>query len=111
MEGCGPATGSAPQSDSQGNSTGGEEEEVVKVEEAKDAKSNKKQPLHCPTCKVTVNSSSQLEAHCSGMLYNTTDTTSVSVYDSDIQSSLFQALSTNRCLMVTTAASHNAGSR
>ncbi|XP_033486212.1 zinc finger protein 385B-like isoform X2 [Epinephelus lanceolatus] len=66
MEGCGPATGSAPQSDSQGNSTGGEEEEVVKVEEAKDAKSNKKQPLHCPTCKVTVNSSSQLEAHCSG---------------------------------------------
>ncbi|XP_035514302.1 zinc finger protein 385B-like isoform X1 [Morone saxatilis] len=60
-----PATGSAPHSDPQGSPTGGEEE-VVKVEEAKEAKSNKKQLLHCPTCKVTVNSSSQLEAHCSG---------------------------------------------
>ncbi|XP_059180751.1 zinc finger protein 385B-like [Centropristis striata] len=36
-----------------------------KAEEANEAKSNKK-PLHCPTCKVTVNSNSQLEAHCSG---------------------------------------------
>ncbi|XP_031171349.1 zinc finger protein 385B-like isoform X1 [Sander lucioperca] len=65
MEGCSPATGSGPHSDPQGSSTGGEEKEVVKVEEAKKAKSNKK-PLQCPTCKVTVNSSSQLEAHCSG---------------------------------------------
>ncbi|XP_077407884.1 zinc finger protein 385C-like isoform X2 [Vanacampus margaritifer] len=32
---------------------------------ADDKEANKKQ-LHCPTCKVTVNSSSQLEAHCSG---------------------------------------------
>uniref|UniRef100_A0A3Q3X8K1 C2H2-type domain-containing protein n=1 Tax=Mola mola TaxID=94237 RepID=A0A3Q3X8K1_MOLML len=36
------------------------------VKESKDAKGSKKQHLHCPTCKVTVNSSSQLEAHCSG---------------------------------------------
>lgn len=78
MEGCSPATGSGPHSDPQGSSTGGEEKEVVKVEEAKKAKSNKK-PLQCPTCKVTVNSSSQLEAHCSGMLYNTTDIMLVSL--------------------------------
>ncbi|XP_071319223.1 zinc finger protein 385B-like isoform X3 [Trachinotus anak] len=58
VEGCSLATGSAP------HSTGGEEE-VVKLEEARVAKGNKKH-LHCPTCKVTVNSSSQLEAHCSG---------------------------------------------
>uniref|UniRef100_A0A672FNA3 Zinc finger protein 385C n=1 Tax=Salarias fasciatus TaxID=181472 RepID=A0A672FNA3_SALFA len=43
----------------------GGEEEAVQGEELKEAKSNKKH-LHCPTCKVTVNSSSQLEAHCSG---------------------------------------------
>ncbi|XP_044033547.1 zinc finger protein 385B-like isoform X2 [Siniperca chuatsi] len=61
-EGCSPANSSARQSDPQGSYTGGEEE-VMKVEEAK---SNKKQHLHCPTCKVTVNSSSQLEAHCTG---------------------------------------------
>ncbi|KAM8730647.1 zinc finger protein 385B-like isoform 1-T1 [Acanthopagrus schlegelii] len=61
-----PTTSSAAHPDPQGSSTGGEEEEVVKVEEAKEVKSNKKQQLHCPTCKVTVNSSSQLEAHCSG---------------------------------------------
>ncbi|XP_040923342.1 zinc finger protein 385B-like [Toxotes jaculatrix] len=61
VEGSGPATSSAPLSDPQGG-----EEEVVKVDEPKEAKSNKKQHLHCPTCKVTVNSSSQLEAHCSG---------------------------------------------
>lgn len=72
VEGCGPATGSAPHPDPQGSSTGGEEEMAVKVEETK---CNKKQHLHCPTCKVTVNSSSQLEAHCSGMYYNTTDIT------------------------------------
>lgn len=71
VEGCSPGPSSAPLPDSQGSSTGGEEE-VVKVEEARDAKSNKKQQLHCPTCKVTVNSSSQLEAHCSGMYYNMT---------------------------------------
>ncbi|XP_037610342.1 zinc finger protein 385B-like isoform X2 [Sebastes umbrosus] len=64
-EGCSLAAGSAPHSDPQGSSTGGEEEEVVKGEEAKEAKSDKK-TLNCPTCKVTVNSSSQLEAHCSG---------------------------------------------
>uniref|UniRef100_A0A3Q4MXX0 Zinc finger protein 385C n=1 Tax=Neolamprologus brichardi TaxID=32507 RepID=A0A3Q4MXX0_NEOBR len=61
---CSTATSSAPQSEPQGSSTGGEEE-TVKVEEVKESKSNKKH-LHCPTCKVTVNSSSQLEAHCSG---------------------------------------------
>uniref|UniRef100_A0A3B4Y9G7 Zinc finger protein 385C n=2 Tax=Seriola lalandi dorsalis TaxID=1841481 RepID=A0A3B4Y9G7_SERLL len=65
VDGSSPATGSAPRSDLQGSATGGEEE-VAKVDEAKAAKSNKKQHLHCPTCKVTVNSSSQLEAHCSG---------------------------------------------
>ncbi|GLD62892.1 zinc finger protein 385B-like isoform X1 [Lates japonicus] len=64
VEGCSPATGTAPRSDPQGSSTGGEEE-VVGLDEAKEAKSNKKY-LHCPMCKVTVNSSSQLEAHCSG---------------------------------------------
>lgn len=42
------------------------EDEVVKAEDVKEAKNNKKHSLHCPTCKVTVNSSSQLEAHCSG---------------------------------------------
>ncbi|XP_062298227.1 zinc finger protein 385C-like [Scomber scombrus] len=60
-----PGPSSAPVPDPQGSSTVGEEE-VVKVEEAKEAKNNKKQQLHCPTCKVTVNSSSQLDAHCSG---------------------------------------------
>nr|XP_020513942.1 zinc finger protein 385C-like isoform X1 [Labrus bergylta] len=83
MEGCSPATISASPSDPLGGSTGGEEDEVeevkleevkleevkleeVKAEEEMEAKSNKRQHLHCPTCKVTVNSSSQLEAHCSG---------------------------------------------
>lgn len=66
MEECCPATSSAPQSEPQGSSIGAEEE-VVKMEEAKEAKSIKKLLLHCPTCKVTVNSSSQLEAHCSGV--------------------------------------------
>ncbi|XP_008312031.1 zinc finger protein 385C isoform X2 [Cynoglossus semilaevis] len=42
------------------------EDEAVKAEDVKEAKNNKKHSLHCPTCKVTVNSSSQLEAHCSG---------------------------------------------
>ncbi|XP_067432564.1 zinc finger protein 385C-like isoform X2 [Thunnus thynnus] len=65
LEGCSPGPSSAPHPEPQGSSTRGEEEEV-KGEEAKEAKGNKKQNLHCPTCKVTVNSSSQLEAHCSG---------------------------------------------
>lgn len=60
-----PATSSAPLSKPQGSSAGGEQE----AEDAKEAKSAKKQHLHCPTCKVTVNSSSQLEAHCSGVYY------------------------------------------
>uniref|UniRef100_A0A672G610 Zinc finger protein 385C n=1 Tax=Salarias fasciatus TaxID=181472 RepID=A0A672G610_SALFA len=55
---------SPPSRTSSGGSAGGEEE-AVQGEELKEAKSNKKH-LHCPTCKVTVNSSSQLEAHCSG---------------------------------------------
>ncbi|XP_068440028.1 zinc finger protein 385C-like isoform X2 [Clinocottus analis] len=67
-EGCSLANGSAPHADPQRSTMGGEEEEeeVAKVEEAKEAKSDKK-PFHCPTCKVTVNSSSQLESHCSGL--------------------------------------------
>lgn len=52
----------APCSEPQENSTGGKQE----VEEAEEPKSCKKH-LHCPTCKVTVNSSLQLEAHCSGV--------------------------------------------
>ncbi|XP_026206571.1 zinc finger protein 385B-like isoform X2 [Anabas testudineus] len=64
VEGCSPASSSAPHSDPQGSSTGGEEE-VGMVEEVKETKNNKKH-LHCPTCKVTVNSTSQLDAHCSG---------------------------------------------
>uniref|UniRef100_A0A3Q1FH38 Zinc finger protein 385C n=1 Tax=Acanthochromis polyacanthus TaxID=80966 RepID=A0A3Q1FH38_9TELE len=64
VEGSSPAGSSAQHSDPHESSTGGEEESV-QAEEVKDAKSNKKH-LHCPTCKVTVNSSSQLEAHCSG---------------------------------------------
>lgn len=69
MEGCHPASSSAPNSDPQGSSTGGEEEGGI-VKEVKEAKNHKKQHLHCPTCKVTVNSSSQLDAHCSGAYYN-----------------------------------------
>ncbi|KAF3853652.1 hypothetical protein F7725_014340 [Dissostichus mawsoni] len=52
VEECSPASGSAPQPDPQGSSTGGEKEVVGKVEETKEAKSDKN-PLHCPTCKVT----------------------------------------------------------
>ncbi|XP_041939840.1 zinc finger protein 385C isoform X5 [Alosa sapidissima] len=36
------------------------------VDEEKDPKKSSKQHLHCPVCKITVNSSSQLEAHYSG---------------------------------------------
>ncbi|XP_067344877.1 zinc finger protein 385B-like isoform X2 [Channa argus] len=64
LEGCSLATSSAPHSDFQGSSTT-VEEDLMKVEDAIEAKNNKKH-LHCPTCKVTVNSSSQLDAHCSG---------------------------------------------
>lgn len=66
MEVCSPGPSSAQQSGPQGTCTGGEED--VATVETKEAKTNKKH-LHCPTCKVTVNSSSQLEAHCSGMYY------------------------------------------
>lgn len=69
VEGCGPTTSSAPPSDPQGSTTGGEEE-MLAMEEVKEGKSNKKH-FHCPTCKVTVNSSSQLEAHCSGIHFIT----------------------------------------
>lgn len=62
-DGCSPNSGSVPHSDLQGNSRGGEEEEV------KEAKNNKKR-FHCPTCKVTVNSSSQLDSHCSGIQFH-----------------------------------------
>ncbi|KAM9838132.1 zinc finger protein 385C-like [Aulostomus maculatus] len=63
VKGCSPGLSSAPQSEPQVTSIEGEEE--VQNVETEDTKSNKKH-LHCPTCKVTVNSSSQLEAHCSG---------------------------------------------
>uniref|UniRef100_A0A3Q2P8Q8 Zinc finger protein 385C-like n=1 Tax=Fundulus heteroclitus TaxID=8078 RepID=A0A3Q2P8Q8_FUNHE len=60
------ATSSASDSDPQGSPIAGEEEEATKEKEVKEAKNNKKD-FHCPTCKVTVNSSSQLESHCSGI--------------------------------------------
>lgn len=103
---------SAPHLDPQGSSTG-VEEEVVKVDEAKEVKNNKKQHLHCPTCKVTVNSSSQLEAHCSGMYYNITvlKLTLISRLLILTSDRLNQALSTNRCWTARPAVSHNAGSR
>ncbi|KAM4526740.1 zinc finger protein 385B-like isoform 1-T1 [Fundulus diaphanus] len=59
------ATSSASDSDPQGSPIAGEEEEATKEKEVKEVKNNKKD-FHCPTCKVTVNSSSQLESHCSG---------------------------------------------
>ncbi|XP_051925374.1 zinc finger protein 385C-like [Hippocampus zosterae] len=62
MEGCGAAPHSAAQPDPRGPPAGKEENKEVAVEE----KEAPKRRLHCPTCKVTVNSSSQLEAHCSG---------------------------------------------
>ena len=46
---------------------GGEEGEAVVEEEGNGGKrSRNKLQLHCPLCKVTVNSNSQLEAHCLG---------------------------------------------
>uniref|UniRef100_A0A3Q2YEJ5 Zinc finger protein 385D-like n=2 Tax=Hippocampus comes TaxID=109280 RepID=A0A3Q2YEJ5_HIPCM len=62
MEGCRTAPASAAQPDPRGPPAGKEENKEVAVEE----KEAHKKQLHCPTCKVTVNSSSQLEAHCSG---------------------------------------------
>uniref|UniRef100_A0A8C8DRY3 C2H2-type domain-containing protein n=1 Tax=Oryzias sinensis TaxID=183150 RepID=A0A8C8DRY3_9TELE len=63
-EGCSPTTSAGLQSDAL-QSCMGDEDAADQVEKVKEAKSNKKH-IHCPTCKVTVNSSSQLEAHCSG---------------------------------------------
>lgn len=68
VEGCSPASRSSPHSDPQGSSPGGEEE-VLKMEEVQETKTNKNPHLHCPTCKVTLNSSSQLDAHCSGAYF------------------------------------------
>nr|XP_057918737.1 zinc finger protein 385C-like isoform X2 [Doryrhamphus excisus] len=60
MDDCTPRPPAATvQSDPREPPAGGEE---VDAEQDK----NDKKHLHCPTCKVTVNSSSQLEAHCSG---------------------------------------------
>ncbi|KAF6724970.1 Zinc finger protein 385C [Oryzias melastigma] len=56
---CSPTTST----EAQPRSCTGDEDAAKQVEKSK---SNKKH-IHCPTCKVTVNSSSQLEAHCSGM--------------------------------------------
>lgn len=61
-----PATSSALQSKPQENPTGSE----LEAGEEGEPKSCKKQ-LHCPTCKVTVNSTSQLESHCSGVCKTT----------------------------------------
>uniref|UniRef100_A0A3B3BFC8 Zinc finger protein 385C n=2 Tax=Oryzias melastigma TaxID=30732 RepID=A0A3B3BFC8_ORYME len=55
---CSPTTST----EAQPRSCTGDEDAAKQVEKSK---SNKKH-IHCPTCKVTVNSSSQLEAHCSG---------------------------------------------
>ncbi|XP_054899095.1 zinc finger protein 385C-like isoform X2 [Poeciliopsis prolifica] len=63
-DGSDAASGAASDSDPQGSVAAGEEE-AAEGKEAKEAKNNKK-PLQCPTCKVTVNSNSQLESHCSG---------------------------------------------
>lgn len=68
-DGSSTANGSASESGPQGSSIAGEEEETTKVKEFKEA-TNSKKHLHCPTCKVTVNSSSQLESHCSGIHYH-----------------------------------------
>lgn len=58
-EAPGPATESGTQLDT--SSTDGE----PRTDEDKDPKKSKAH-LHCPVCKVTVNSTSQLEAHNSG---------------------------------------------
>lgn len=64
-----PDASSALQSEPQEKSTGG------KKEVGEEPKSCKKH-LHCPMCKVTVNSTSQLEAHCSGVCKTTDDSNS-----------------------------------
>lgn len=102
--------------------------------EEEEPKSCKKH-LHCPTCKVTVNSTSQLEAHCSGVCKTTDDYISClkkkkdgnctvgsvdlkehyfrgnCVCKSLLFSWVYQARGTNKCLMVDgRALSPNAGS-
>ncbi|XP_041728668.1 zinc finger protein 385C-like isoform X2 [Coregonus clupeaformis] len=64
MEGPSPTPDSNPPLEGQGESPGAPEGE----EETRHGKKSPpaKQHLHCPMCKVTVNSSSQLEAHYSG---------------------------------------------
>ncbi|CAB1312162.1 unnamed protein product, partial [Coregonus sp. 'balchen'] len=64
MEGPSPTPDSNPPLEGQGESPGAPEGE----EETRQGKKSPpaKQHLHCPMCKVTVNSSSQLEAHYSG---------------------------------------------
>ncbi|KAI4895232.1 hypothetical protein NFI96_028002, partial [Prochilodus magdalenae] len=55
-------------SNSEPSDTKPEEEKVpdAGAEPNREGRKNSKQNLHCPVCKVTVNSSSQLEAHFSG---------------------------------------------
>ncbi|XP_034049922.1 zinc finger protein 385C-like isoform X2 [Thalassophryne amazonica] len=65
MEVCSPGPSSSPNGDLQRSSTGGEDK-VVDVAETKETKSSKKQHVQCPTCKVMVNSNSQMKSHCSG---------------------------------------------
>uniref|UniRef100_A0A4W5NWA2 Zinc finger protein 385C n=1 Tax=Hucho hucho TaxID=62062 RepID=A0A4W5NWA2_9TELE len=64
MEGPSPTPDSNPSLEGQGESPGapGGEEETRQGKKSPPAK----QHLHCPMCKITVNSSSQLEAHYSG---------------------------------------------
>ncbi|XP_038846635.1 zinc finger protein 385C-like [Salvelinus namaycush] len=64
MEGPSPTPDSNPSLEGQGESPGapGGEEETRQRKKSPPTK----QHLHCPMCKITVNSSSQLEAHYSG---------------------------------------------
>ncbi|XP_055778631.1 zinc finger protein 385C-like isoform X2 [Salvelinus fontinalis] len=64
MEGPSPTPDSNPSLEGQGESPGapGGEEETSQGKKSPPTK----QHLHCPMCKITVNSSSQLEAHYSG---------------------------------------------
>ncbi|XP_029567976.1 zinc finger protein 385C isoform X2 [Salmo trutta] len=64
MEGPSPTPDSNPSLEGQGESPGapGGEEETRQGKKSPPTK----QHLHCPMCKITVNSSSQLEAHYSG---------------------------------------------
>ncbi|XP_062331040.1 zinc finger protein 385C-like isoform X2 [Osmerus eperlanus] len=66
-EGPGPATDPAVDMDHPDPLTGQGDFPILGEEESKEGKkSPEKQQLHCPMCKVTVNSKSQLEAHYSG---------------------------------------------